>query len=242
MAGRKELRNGGKKSAAKWREQTPTMTIEKSRRWTDDAWSTQRDVDYLQYNTSLERYTTPTHCRRPMPTLKMMSSALRLGLITLFGAKIRFSFVNNGPFCLVEGLVNVPPFSQHLHRARCPIRRHTFVYTSRDTTTTTADESPATLTPAEPSSMRDVAGDDIQTSMMQTTIPSTTSQTPTQSVEIASQSSQKRDKPAQRMGVWMPPSKNVDQKRGKIFSIQRPQDLLDFVIEDERLSVGESST
>ena len=39
----------------------------------------------------------------------------------------------------------------------------------------------------------------------------------------------------------MPPSKNVDQKRGKIFSIQRPQDLLDFVIEDERLSVGESS-
>jgi hypothetical protein len=61
-------------------------------------------------------------------------------------------------------------------------------------------------------------------------------------VEIASQGSQKRDKQAQRMGVWMPPSKNVDQKRGKIFSIQRPQDLLDFVIEDERLSVGESST
>jgi hypothetical protein len=40
----------------------------------------------------------------------------------------------------------------------------------------------------------------------------------------------------QRRRVWMPPSQNP----GKIFSIQQPQDLLDFVIEDERLSVGES--
>eukprot|EP00579_Thalassiosira_antarctica_P032941 CAMPEP_0202000412 /NCGR_PEP_ID=MMETSP0905-20130828/6765_1 /ASSEMBLY_ACC=CAM_ASM_000554 /TAXON_ID=420261 /ORGANISM="Thalassiosira antarctica, Strain CCMP982" /LENGTH=981 /DNA_ID=CAMNT_0048556881 /DNA_START=139 /DNA_END=3084 /DNA_ORIENTATION=- len=38
-------------------------------------------------------------------------------------------------------------------------------------------------------------------------------------------------------GVWVPPSQNVAQRRGKIFSIQQPQDLLDFVIEDERLSV-----
>ena len=34
--------------------------------------------------------------------------------------------------------------------------------------------------------------------------------------------------------VWTPPSQNT---RGKIFKIQQPQDLLDFVIEDERLSV-----
>lgn len=40
-----------------------------------------------------------------------------------------------------------------------------------------------------------------------------------------------------REGVWMPPSQNVAQRRGKIFAIQQPQDLLDFVIEDERLSV-----
>mmetsp|Transcript_38073 Transcript_38073/g.69889 ORF Transcript_38073/g.69889 Transcript_38073/m.69889 type:complete len:561 (-) Transcript_38073:2759-4441(-) len=38
-------------------------------------------------------------------------------------------------------------------------------------------------------------------------------------------------------GVWVPPSQNVAQRRGKIFSIQQPQDLLDFVIQDERLSV-----
>lgn len=43
-------------------------------------------------------------------------------------------------------------------------------------------------------------------------------------------------KQIQRRRVWMPPSQNP----GKIFSIQQPQDLLDFVIEDERLSVGES--
>jgi len=42
---------------------------------------------------------------------------------------------------------------------------------------------------------------------------------------------------APREGVLMPPSKNVAQRRGRMFSIQQPQDLLDFVIEDERLSV-----
>ncbi|KAL7521054.1 hypothetical protein ACHAWX_005748 [Stephanocyclus meneghinianus] len=38
-------------------------------------------------------------------------------------------------------------------------------------------------------------------------------------------------------GVWVPPSRNVAQRKGKVFSIRQPQDLLDFVIEDERLSV-----
>ena len=42
----------------------------------------------------------------------------------------------------------------------------------------------------------------------------------------------------QRQGVWMPPSQNEEKRRGMVFSIQKPQDLLDFVIEDERLSVG----
>jgi hypothetical protein len=41
--------------------------------------------------------------------------------------------------------------------------------------------------------------------------------------------------------VWAPPSKNVAQRKGKVFSIEKPQDLLDFVIEDERLSVGTST-
>ncbi|KAL3808360.1 hypothetical protein ACHAXA_003848 [Cyclostephanos tholiformis] len=39
----------------------------------------------------------------------------------------------------------------------------------------------------------------------------------------------------QRGGVWLPPSQRNNP--GRIFSIQQPQDLLDFVIEDERLSV-----
>ena len=43
-------------------------------------------------------------------------------------------------------------------------------------------------------------------------------------------------------GVWVPPSQNVSQRRGEVFAIQQPQDLLDFVIEDERLSVGEYCT
>ena len=42
----------------------------------------------------------------------------------------------------------------------------------------------------------------------------------------------------QRKGVWRPPSQQQSSSSGpKIFSIQQPQDLLDFVIEDERLSV-----
>ena len=48
--------------------------------------------------------------------------------------------------------------------------------------------------------------------------------------------------PAERSygkGAWVPPSQNKEQIRGKVFSIQKPQDLLDFVVEDERLSVGE---
>lgn len=38
-------------------------------------------------------------------------------------------------------------------------------------------------------------------------------------------------------GVWVPPSQNVEQRRGNVFSIHQPEDLLNFVIEDERLSV-----
>lgn len=42
----------------------------------------------------------------------------------------------------------------------------------------------------------------------------------------------------QRKGVWRPPSQQQSSISGpKIFSIQQPQDLLDFVIDDERLSV-----
>ncbi|KAL7526099.1 hypothetical protein ACHAXR_001318, partial [Thalassiosira sp. AJA248-18] len=38
-------------------------------------------------------------------------------------------------------------------------------------------------------------------------------------------------------GVWTPPSQNKSQRRGNVFSIEQPEDLLDFIIEDERLSV-----
>ena len=39
--------------------------------------------------------------------------------------------------------------------------------------------------------------------------------------------------------AWVPPSQSMEQRRGNIFSIQKPEDLLEFVIEDEKLSVGE---
>lgn len=39
--------------------------------------------------------------------------------------------------------------------------------------------------------------------------------------------------------AWVPPSQSIEQRRGNIFSIEKPEDLLNFVIEDESLSVGE---
>ena len=181
--------------------------------------------------------------------MKMLPPALWWGAIILFGSSSNlFSPPRsiNEPSCLAEGLVNVAPFSRW---ACCwpRSRQHTLVKNSRDDTSAAiAGELFPTRPTAEilpesssSSSLSDVTAHGTQVSSLQTTIPSTTSQFPSQSAESASGSSQKRQKPAQRMGVWMPPSKNVDQRRGKIFSIQKPQDLLDFVIEDERLSVGE---
>jgi len=37
--------------------------------------------------------------------------------------------------------------------------------------------------------------------------------------------------------IWVAPSQNVAQRRGKVFGIQSAVDLLDFMIEDERISV-----
>ena len=41
----------------------------------------------------------------------------------------------------------------------------------------------------------------------------------------------------QQQKIWIPPSQQ-QQKRGNIFSITNPEDLLDFIIEDDRLCVG----
>ena len=41
----------------------------------------------------------------------------------------------------------------------------------------------------------------------------------------------------QQQTIWIPPSQQ-QQKRGNIFSITNPEDLLDFIIEDDRLCVG----
>jgi hypothetical protein len=38
--------------------------------------------------------------------------------------------------------------------------------------------------------------------------------------------------------AWVPPSMNSEQRHGNIFSIKDPEDLLDFVSEDDRLCVG----
>ena len=40
--------------------------------------------------------------------------------------------------------------------------------------------------------------------------------------------------------VWVPPTQNIEQLRGNIFCINNPEDLLDFISEDERLCVGET--
>jgi hypothetical protein len=41
--------------------------------------------------------------------------------------------------------------------------------------------------------------------------------------------------------AWVPPSMNTEQRHGNIFSIKNPEDLLDFISEDDRLCVGESA-
>jgi len=47
---------------------------------------------------------------------------------------------------------------------------------------------------------------------------------------------------AQLARAWVPPSQNIEQSRGGIFSILEPEDLLDFISEDERLCVGKSKS
>lgn len=56
----------------------------------------------------------------------------------------------------------------------------------------------------------------------------------TSSITVDQQINEKKDSAA-----WVPPSQSIEQRRGNIFSIRRPEDLLEFVIEDETLSVGE---
>jgi len=55
----------------------------------------------------------------------------------------------------------------------------------------------------------------------------------TSSITVDQQINEKKDSTA-----WVPPSQSK-QRRGNIFSIHKPEDLLEFVIEDEKLSVGE---
>jgi thiol-disulfide isomerase/thioredoxin len=58
------------------------------------------------------------------------------------------------------------------------------------------------------------------------------------SVDTATNGEAQSNDKKQRKGVWRPPSQQQSSISGpKIFSIQQPQDLLDFVIDDERLSV-----
>ena len=84
--------------------------------------------------------------------------------------------------------------------------------------------------------VEDLTNDDSQ----QTTPIITTSVTQSYAKQNANENNKNSSSPPpKRKGVWAPPSQNVQQqRRGKIFSIREPQDLLDFVIEDERLSVG----
>jgi hypothetical protein len=116
----------------------------------------------------------------------------------------------------VDGLVNVAPIaSRPMALMRGLGRRNAPCLNSPDLVASSVAPSDAT-TESTASPPQDVAIN-----------------TTTGSVQAPSR---KIDRQFKRKGVWLPPSQNP----GKIFSIQQPQDLLDFVIEDERLSVGES--
>lgn len=45
------------------------------------------------------------------------------------------------------------------------------------------------------------------------------------------------DADAGREGAWRPPSQNAAQRRGGVFAVRDPGDLLDFASEDDRLAV-----
>lgn len=70
--------------------------------------------------------------------------------------------------------------------------------------------------------------------------PTATNEAPSQTKQTSARqkiADNSNNKPPQPKGVWAPPSQNVEQRRGNIFSVRQPEDLLDFVVEDERLSV-----
>lgn len=48
-----------------------------------------------------------------------------------------------------------------------------------------------------------------------------------------------RQEASEGAAAWVPPSQNAGQRRGNVFAIRKPEDLLDFVAEDDRLGVGE---
>ena len=128
------------------------------------------------------------------------------------------------------GLVNVAPITRPT--APWVVRgrgRRNPLFNAPEATTSDASLPTAQDTPpdvSEESSINEVAS--------ASALGVDTTEQTTQTQTAATQTS-----PPQRKGVWKPPSQNLEQLRGKIFSIQQPQDLLDFVIEDERLSVGE---
>lgn len=42
----------------------------------------------------------------------------------------------------------------------------------------------------------------------------------------------------QQQQIWIPPSQQQQKRGNNILSITNPEDLLDFIIEDDRLCVG----
>eukprot|EP00571_Detonula_confervacea_P011526 CAMPEP_0172305536 /NCGR_PEP_ID=MMETSP1058-20130122/6792_1 /TAXON_ID=83371 /ORGANISM="Detonula confervacea, Strain CCMP 353" /LENGTH=458 /DNA_ID=CAMNT_0013017157 /DNA_START=337 /DNA_END=1714 /DNA_ORIENTATION=+ len=93
----------------------------------------------------------------------------------------------------------------------------------------------ATAVDAPLTAMHDAPSDEAEESSPKEATEITQTTATTQTSPLKNTSNNKTA--PQRKGVWMPPSQNVEQRRGKIFSIQEPQDLFDFVVEDERLSV-----
>ena len=55
----------------------------------------------------------------------------------------------------------------------------------------------------------------------------------TSSITVDQQINEKKDSAA-----WVPPSQSIEQRRGNIFSIHKPEDLLDFVIDCDSIDLS----
>mmetsp|Transcript_34629 Transcript_34629/g.74885 ORF Transcript_34629/g.74885 Transcript_34629/m.74885 type:complete len:514 (+) Transcript_34629:40-1581(+) len=135
------------------------------------------------------------------------------------------------------GLVNVPPIIISRPTSTWPwaVRSHNGRIRTSLSNAPEGTTTDGTLTTAPP--LPSDATRELATAEVEKFSPNNKAATP-QSPNSSRKGTNNIQNAPLRDGAWVPPSQNVAQRRhGRIFSIQKPDDLLDFVIEDERLSV-----